>query len=103
MAEQGTPPPVFMPARPYAFEFGSEVEEITVPLRGEYPKSSGRVGSYDISPEPGSILFGTLTEVLFYFRSYPKLEDNERFVILGLDIAEGGITVVGQLLRFLEE
>jgi len=100
--EQGTTPPVYLPARPYAFEFTSELEYITVPLRGEYPKSTGRAGTYDISPKPGVVLFGVLTEVLFYFRSYPKLSDQERFTIFGLEIEDDQISVVGRSVKFLE-
>ena len=103
MAEIGTPPPVMLPARAYKFTLSPDTFDITVPVRGEFPPGAGHDGTYDICPEPGVIMFGTLTAVLFGFSKYPDLSDSERLVILGLNVTEDEITVVCQLMSFLEE
>jgi len=105
MLAVGTPPPVFLPARSYKYEYVTSMESLSVPLRGEYPEASGRSGVYDISPQEGVILFGTLMEVIFAHHAYPKMADNQRFTILGLEIEEDGnqISVMGRVLQFSEE
>ena len=99
----GTPAPSWMPAASYKFEHKTGLTEITVPIKGNYPADFSKQGDYDICPEEGIILFGTLTEVLFAHRIYPALEKNQRYVISGLNIADGSITVVGRVVELLEE
>lgn len=102
MLHQGTPPPLFLPAMDHRFEFTSAIESLTVPIRGDFPQASGKTGSFDICPEEGVILFGVLLEVLFAYRTYPKLTPKEGFVVLGLELIDNQISVMGRSVRFYE-
>lgn len=99
---QGTPPAVLLPALPYEFEFVSGIEDITVPLRGAYPESINKEGTFDICPKEGVVLFGVLNEILFSYRSYPALKSDELFAILGLELDDDQISVVGRVIRMKE-
>ena len=90
----GTPPPVLMPARSHKLQYAGEVYMVTVPIKGE---------SYDICPEEGVFLFGTLVETLFALGKYPDLQDNQIFVILGVETEGEDISLVGRVTNILED
>ncbi len=95
----GTPSACLLPAAQYNLSCVTALTTLTVPIRGEFPEGSPRGGTFDICPEPGVFLFGTLMEALFAYKVYPGLQPRELFVISGLEVDEGDIHVVGRIVE----
>lgn len=94
MSLVGTPPPVLLAARSHKLNYHEEVHTLTVPIRGE---------SHDICPEEGVFLFGTLIETLFSAHKYPALEDNQMFILLGLEFDKETVSLVGRIADKVED
>jgi hypothetical protein len=96
----GTPSACFLPARKHQFQYVSGLLSLEVPIRGSFPDDHSKAGApYDICPEKGQMLFGTLLEVLFAFRKYPRLEDNQYFVISAVEEDENSLRVIGRAIE----
>lgn len=99
----GVPSACILPAARYQFRQMSDLLTITLPARGFFPEESPFNGQFDIAPEPGVFLFGKITEVLFAFDKYPKLEENQRFVLSGVELDdEDQVNLVGKIFEFVE-
>jgi len=99
----GIPSACLLPVFRYKFEEITELRVIEVPLRGVYPQDSNFSGSFNIMPEEGIFLFGTINAVLLSFGKYPKLNEDEIFVIAGLEKNnDDTLNIVGRILRFVE-
>lgn len=99
----GTPAPLLMPAGQHKFKEVTDLVEVSVPIRGEFPEGIQMQGSYDISPEKGVVLFGTLIQALFALNRYPAMSGDERFLISGIELQEEELVVVGRVVKLLEE
>ena len=99
----GTPAPLLLPAGSHKFEVITDMVEISVPLSGTYPEGLPVSGDFNLAPEEGVLLFGTLVEVLFAYKLYPALEPDHRFVIAGMEKNEGNLTIVGRIVKVEEE
>ena len=102
----GTPPALLMPARPHRFRFKSDLVNLVVPIRGTFPKTYNRVeGPFNLNPEPGVLLYGTMVDVLFAHIEYPSLEDNQRFVILGTELhdEDNEFHIIGRVVELVGE
>lgn len=96
----GTPSACFLPARQYEFNYITGLVSLEVPVRGEFPEESPRAGEvYDICPEEGQVLFGTLLEVFFAFRKYPALEEGQHFVISAIESGSEVVAVIGRVIE----
>lgn len=95
----GTPSACLLPAAQYSFNCVTALTTLTVPIRGEFPEGAPRGGTFDICPESGVFLFGTLMEVLFAYGVYPSLQPRELFVISGLEVDEDNLHVVGRVVE----
>lgn len=98
----GTPAPLFMPAGNHTFKEVTGLVDVSVPIRGEYPEGLPVSGSFDLAPEPGVLLFGTMVQVLFALGKYPALEPSQRFVISGLEQQDEELVVVGRIVEIVE-
>ena len=98
----GMPSACLLPAAKYGLREVVGMTSLTVPVRGDFPEGSGSEGSFDICPEPGVILTGAISTVLFAFGKYPDLKESQRFVIAGLSINEDNIEVVGKVVEFVD-
>jgi len=98
---EGLPSASFLPLSRYKFKQLTGLASVTIPLRGEFPEDSPITGKYNISPEAGVILFGTLTQVLLGLGKYPTLAENQRFIVSGLELDGENITVVGRVVEML--
>ena len=103
MISVGTPAPMFMPAANHKFKDIVGMVEVVVPLRGEYPEGLPVSGPFDIAPEEGVLLFGTMVQVMFAFKLYPALEPKQRFVISGMEQQEEELVIVGRIVEFVED
>jgi hypothetical protein len=99
----GLPSGVFLPVGNYKFKYLTDLAAATLPIRGQYPEGLGMDGGYDICPEPGVIMFSTLTQVLLAFGKYPNLTGNQRFVMAGLELDGDNIRIIGKVVELLEE
>ena len=103
MLAVGTPSACFLPARRYEFSYLTGLVELSVPIRGVFPADSSKPGAeYDVVPEEGQVMFGTLLEALFAFRKYPSLDDGQYFVISGVETADGCVTVLGRIVEIMK-
>jgi len=99
----GTPAAGFMPARRHNFSYASALVSLEIPVRGVFPEGSQRAGAlYDIYPEEGLVLFGTMLEVLFAYHKYPALNDDQFFAISAIEVEGDVISIVGQALEFVK-
>lgn len=99
----GLPAASFIPLGKYKFKHLTGLASVNVPVRGTYPPGCGIEGTYDICPEPGAVLFGTLTQVMLVTGKYPTLEKNQRFVLAGIELAGDNIMVVGRVVELVED
>jgi hypothetical protein len=97
----GTPSLMFVPAENYEVEYITDLVEVAVPIKGVFPDDYKKKGEFNLCPEEGLFLEGTLLDVLFAFKAYPKLEGDERFVLAGrsTDVENNKLTLVGRVIR----
>jgi hypothetical protein len=98
----GVPSASLGPAKPRKLKELTGLTELVVPVRGDYPAGFGKEGTYDICPEEGVFLFGTLTEALFAHGVYPALKADELYIISGIDLKDDVLTVVGRVVEVVE-
>lgn len=103
MFSVGVPSATFGPAKPRKFKELTGLTELAIPVRGSYPEDFGKEGTYDICPEEGVFLFGLLTEALLAHSVYPSLEDDQLYVISGIDLKDNVLTVVGRVVEVVTE
>jgi hypothetical protein len=97
----GTPSACMLPAARYRLQELTGLCEVEIPIRGEYPEGKG---AYNIIPQEGVILVGAISQVLLNLGRYPKLEDNQLFVLSGLEVSgENSLIIVGKVYQFAEE
>ncbi len=99
----GLPSASFLPLAKYKFKHLTGLASLTIPVRGSFPEGSGFSGEYDICPSAGIILFGTLTQVMLGLGKYPNMENNQRFILSGLELDGDNLTVIGRVVELLEE
>ncbi len=98
---EGLPSAFFLPLGKYKFKQLTGLASVTIPIRGVFPEDSPASGKYDINPEAGVLLFGTLTQALLGLGKYPTLASNQRFIVSGLELDGENITVVGRVVELL--
>lgn len=100
----GTPSACFIPAAAYRLKEITGIQAVSVPIRGSYPEDSPQGGAFDVCPEPGLVLFGTLLQTLFAFKAYPALLPGQLFALSGVEINEedNKVVVIGRVLEFVE-
>lgn len=96
-SRQGVPAASFSPLGKYSLKEVTDLVSISIPIRGSYPEGSVLTGEFNICPEPGVILFGDLTKVMLVLGKYPKLTQNQNFVIAGLELDGDSIVIVGRV------
>ena len=97
----GVPSISLGPAVPRKFKELTGLTELAIPVRGSWPASFGKEGSYDICPEEGTFLFGLVTEALLAHEVYPSLKDNQLYIVAGIDLDGETLTVVGKVVEVL--
>jgi len=100
---EGLPTASFVPLAKYQFKTMPGMASVSVPVRGSFPDDGPFEGAYDICPEPGVILFGTLTQAMLAFKRYPALDKNQRFVISGLELNGSDLVVLGRVVELVGE
>jgi len=89
------------PAVPRRFKELTGLTELVIPVRGSWPAGFSKEGSYDICPQEGTFLFGLVTEALLAHEVYPSLEENQLYIVAGVELAGETLTVIGKIVEVL--
>ena len=103
MITVGVPSASLGPAKARKFKELTGLTELAIPVRGSWPADFSKTGSYDICPEPGTFLFGLVTEALLAHRVYPDLKDDQLYIIAGVELQNETLTVVGRVVEVMVE
>lgn len=95
--------PVFLPLAKYKLKHLTGLAQVTIPMRGTYPAESPLQGEFDLCPEPGMILLGSLTQTIMALGKYPSLAPNQRFVAIAVELDGSDIRVVGRVIELVED
>ena len=101
----GTLSAMFLPAKNYKILSSSKFFRIALPLRGYFPTEEGHPFSgekFDLCPGGGAVLFGDMLKVMFSTGSYPRLEDNQRFVLAAIEVEVDKLVLIGEVIELVE-
>ena len=102
---KGTPTALFLPAKNYTFSATGKLFQVALPNKGTFPADTGHPFAgeeFNVSPRPGTVLFGDLLKVLFHMNAYPNMADNQRFVLYTVESQADKVIVTGEVVDFLE-